>query len=201
MAKGAKETNQRAQQRMRTRAAILDATEAIMREEGYAAVSSRKIAEKAGLKSQLVHYHFDNMDDLFLALFRRSEEAFFTRLSEIVTSSDPLLKLWELSLNTEQSALVIEFTAIAMQRKVFRDELIRSAGMVRSLEWSIVSKVLNDEEKFTLEVNPRVLSFILQSVSRALIMESGVGITKGHAEIMAYFQSLLAGSRDADSRG
>src|SRR5262249_22294781 len=39
-----------------TRNAILDATEAIMREEGYAAVSSRRVAEKAGLKSQLVHY-------------------------------------------------------------------------------------------------------------------------------------------------
>src|SRR5580693_6739527 len=55
-----------------TREAILAAAETIMTEEGYAAVTSRRVAEKAGLKSQLVHYYFGTMDELFVAVYERS---------------------------------------------------------------------------------------------------------------------------------
>ena len=58
----------------KTRAALLDAAEKLMLEEGYAAVTSRHVAAKAGLKPQLVHYYFRTMEDLFLALFRRRAE-------------------------------------------------------------------------------------------------------------------------------
>ena len=72
------------------RAALLDATEQIMLEEGYAAVSSRRIAQKAGLKPQLVDYYFRTMDDLFLAAFRRRAEEGLERQAEALTSGQPL---------------------------------------------------------------------------------------------------------------
>src|SRR5262245_22705522 len=50
------------------RTALLDAAEAIMVEDGYAAVSIRRIASQAGLNSALVYYYFDTMDGLFVAL-------------------------------------------------------------------------------------------------------------------------------------
>ena len=49
-----------------TRAALLDAAQQLMLDEGYAAVTSRRVAAQAGLKPQLVHYYFRTMDDLFL---------------------------------------------------------------------------------------------------------------------------------------
>jgi AcrR family transcriptional regulator len=55
----------------KNRSVLLDAAEQLMLEEGYAAVTSRRVAEKAALKPQLVHYYFRTMDDLFLAAFRR----------------------------------------------------------------------------------------------------------------------------------
>ncbi|EUA30299.1 bacterial regulatory s, tetR family protein [Mycobacterium xenopi 4042] len=59
---------------------LLDAAEQLMLEEGYAAVTSRRVAQKAALKPQLVHYYFRTMDDLFLAAFRRrAEEGFACR--------------------------------------------------------------------------------------------------------------------------
>ena len=51
----------------KTRSSLLNAAESLMRESGYAAVTSRRLAAKAGLKPQLVHYYFRTMDDLFLA--------------------------------------------------------------------------------------------------------------------------------------
>lgn len=186
-----KSKGRRTQQRLRTRAAILDATESIMRDEGYAAVSSRRIAEKAGLKSQLVHYHFGNMDEVFLALYRRSEELFFSHMLKVLASPDPLKKLWDLAITTEESTLVLEFTAIATHRKGFRDELVRSADRARSLENAILAKAFGNRKFVSLKVTPNVCSFILLSVARALIMERGVGITKGHSEIQEFIENIL----------
>ena len=58
----------------KNRGVLLDAAEQLLLEEGYAAVTSRRVAEKAGLKPQLVHYYFRTMEDLFLAVFRRRAE-------------------------------------------------------------------------------------------------------------------------------
>jgi AcrR family transcriptional regulator len=195
-----KSDGQRAQQRLKTRNAILDATEAIMREEGYAAVSSRKIAEKAGLKSQLVHYHFGNMDELFLALYRRSEDLFFTHMLKVLSSPDPMKKLWDLITTTEETTLVLEFTAIATHRKAFQEELVRSANRARSLENSVMAKAFGSKKLHTLKVTPNIMSFIIQSVSRAIVMERGVGITSGHDEVLEFIDALLKNWKpEADS--
>ena len=62
-----------------TRAKLLDAAEQLMLEEGYAAVTSRRVGRKAGISPQLVHYYFQTMDDLFLEVFRRRAEEGFAR--------------------------------------------------------------------------------------------------------------------------
>lgn len=199
-----KSEGQRTQQRLKTRTAILDATEAIMREEGYAAVSSRKIAERAQLKSQLVHYHFGTMDELFLALYHRSEELFFSSMLNVLAAPDPLRKLWDLLVNTEKNTLVLEYTAIATHRKPFREELIRSADRARSLENSVFSKAFGAKKTHTLKVTPNVLAFIVTSIARAVIMEGGVGISKGHTEVLEFIESILKtwkSEADSDREG
>ena len=58
----------------KNRIVLLDAAEQLLIEEGYAAVTSRRVADRAGLKPQLVHYYFRTMEDLFLAVFHRRAE-------------------------------------------------------------------------------------------------------------------------------
>jgi AcrR family transcriptional regulator len=48
----------RAQQRAGTRQAILDATVAVLIEEGYAALSTRRVAERAGIAQSTLMHHF-----------------------------------------------------------------------------------------------------------------------------------------------
>ena len=80
-----------------TRLALLDAARALLLEEGYAAVTSRKVAARAGLKPQLVHYYFRTMDDLFLAAFRRRAEQALAHQQRALRSPQPLWSLWEVS--------------------------------------------------------------------------------------------------------
>jgi AcrR family transcriptional regulator len=58
----------------KTGTALLHAAEQLMLEEGYAAVSSRRVAARAGTNAALVYCYFDTMDDLFLAVLRRQAQ-------------------------------------------------------------------------------------------------------------------------------
>ena len=72
------------------RATILDATEALMVEAGYAAVSTRRVATQAGVKPALIQYYFLTMDDLLLAAYRRAADRSIQSQVAALASSRPL---------------------------------------------------------------------------------------------------------------
>src|SRR5262249_6903507 len=124
------------------REAILDATAAIMVEEGYAAVTSRRVAERAGQKSKLVHYYFATMDDLFVAVYERSGNEHLQRHHQAVTSPNPLRALWELSVNPRRTRLSQEFIALSNHRSSVRKVTTRVVEQLNSLNIALISKSL-----------------------------------------------------------
>jgi AcrR family transcriptional regulator len=78
----------------KNRGLLLDAAEQLMLEGGYTAVTSRRLASKAGLKPQLVHYYFRTMEELFLAVFRRRAEEGLQVQAQALASPQPLWALW-----------------------------------------------------------------------------------------------------------
>ena len=50
---------------------MLDGAEVILRDEGYGALTSRRVAECINVKQRLVYYYFKTMDDLIVETFRR----------------------------------------------------------------------------------------------------------------------------------
>lgn len=62
------------------RAALLDATRALVNERGPAAVTMGSVAERARVTRALVYKHFDNKDDLLRALYRREAERLDRRI-------------------------------------------------------------------------------------------------------------------------
>ena len=61
---------------------LLDCVERLMLETGYASVTYRAVAAKAGVTSGLVQYYFPTLDDLFVAAIRRRSEQNLERLAE-----------------------------------------------------------------------------------------------------------------------
>ena len=107
----------------KTRAQLLDAAEQLLLEEGYAAVTSRRVAAKAGLKPQLVHYYFRTMDDLFVEVFRRRADANLARFERSAAGDGSLHALWQLNADARGAAFMIEFVALANHRKAIRAEI------------------------------------------------------------------------------
>jgi AcrR family transcriptional regulator len=53
---------------------ILDATKHSLLEDGYAALSTRGIAERAGVPLSQIHYHFGSKGQLVLSLLEAENE-------------------------------------------------------------------------------------------------------------------------------
>jgi AcrR family transcriptional regulator len=175
----------------KSRTALLDATEQIMLEEGYAAVSSRRIAQRADLKPQLVHYYFRTMDDLFLAAFRRRAEVGLEALSKALTSGPPLRALWAFGDDPTSTALNMEFVALANHRKSIRSEIAHYAELFRAKQTEILAPVMDERGIDTDRLPPVAVMTVMTSVSQILVLEEALGIAVGHAETRALVARLL----------
>jgi AcrR family transcriptional regulator len=175
----------------KNRGVLLDAAEHLMLEEGYAAVTSRRVAEKAALKPQLVHYYFRTMDDLFLAAFRRRAEQGLAVQAQVLQARQPLWALWRFSTDPAATAITMEFIALANHRKTLKAEIAYYAERFREEQRKALSTVLDRYGIDPLEVPPQVWSVLMTSVSRVLVIEQALGMSAGHGETVEFVERYL----------
>lgn len=169
----------------KTRRALIRATAELMIEEGYAAATSRRVAAKAGVRPALVHYYFPSMDDLFVAALRAGAESTLQRQRQALTGEDPLHTLWRLN-STQGAQLLLEFMALANHRKAIRSEIAAYAERYGELEAAALTEAMRahgvDMQKFP----PVVMSMILTSLARIMLLEQSLGIDRGHDAVQEF---------------
>lgn len=175
-----------------TRTALLDAALRLMAEEGYAAVTSRRVAAEAGLKPQLVHYYFRTMDDLFLALVQRGAERNLARQARALASPQPLRALWAISTDPTEITLTTELAALANHRKAIRSEIGGYAERFRRQQVDALTEALEGYGVDTAALPPAAVLLALTSVSQVLGMEAALGVATGHDEVRALVEDLLS---------
>lgn len=170
---------------------LIEATAKVMRDEGYAAATSRRIATEAGVKQALVYYYFPTMDDLFVEVLRSGAEIALERMRTALTEDDPLDALWSMNSDLRWTGLNTEFMALANHRKVIRAELKSYAERVRDIETAAVTVALRAKGVDLDECPPMALSMLIAQTARSLCNESAVGVTLGHDELRAYMKHQL----------
>jgi AcrR family transcriptional regulator len=81
-----------------TRTSILDAARSVLRERGYASLSTRGVAAVAGVPLSQIHYHFGSKQGMVLALFEFMNARLLERQNAMF--ADPSLTLseqWDLA--------------------------------------------------------------------------------------------------------
>jgi AcrR family transcriptional regulator len=185
----------------RTRTALLDAAQELMLEEGYAAVSSRRVGAKASATSAMVHYYFGTMDGLFIELFRRGAERSFERLARALLSPQPLWAFWEATHDQGNSALTMEFIALANHRKAIRSEIASYSRRFRQTQLDALSRVLVGYGVDSQVWPPVTIILMMAGISRFLLIEQEFEVDMGHAEMIAVIERHireLEGDRSSD---
>lgn len=175
----------------KTRAQLLDAAEALMLEEGYAAVTSRRVAARADLKPQLVHYYFRTMDDLFIEVFRRRAEQDLPRFEQAIAEDGSLRNLWRLNADPRGARFTIEFMALANHRKAIRAEIARYAARFRAAQLDAVTEALTARGVAEDRLPPMAALLLMTGLSQIIALEGAIGVTDGHEATLAYVERAI----------
>jgi AcrR family transcriptional regulator len=171
---------------------ILDATEQIIREDGYAAVSSRSVAARVGMNGPLIHYYFPTMDDLFIAMLRRGAARSYERLAAALASPQPLRGLWEIDVNPERTAVGIELAVAANHRKALRAELAEVSTQLRRMHVEALTQLLRTYEINAEDFPAEFMAVAMTGIAHVLVNEATFGATAGHAEARDTVERLIA---------
>jgi AcrR family transcriptional regulator len=176
----------------KTRVQLVEAAEQLLLDEGYAAVTSRRVAAKAELKPQLVHYYFRTMDDLFVEVLRRRAETNLARFEQAITGDCSLRTLWQLNVDLRGAAFSIEFAALAKRRTAIRAEIARYADRFRALQLEAMTTALAADGVAAETVPPVVALLLMTGLAQVLALEQTLGVTAGHDATLTFIEQTIA---------
>jgi TetR/AcrR family transcriptional regulator len=173
----------------KTRARLVEAAEQLLLEEGYAAVTSRRVGARAGLKPQLVHYYFRTMDDLYTEVFRRRAEENLGRFERAIAEDPSLRTLWRLNADPGGAVFAIEFVALSNHRRAIGAEIARYAERYRAAQLEALTAAL--EADGITELPPIVALLLMTGLTQVLSIERSLGMTAGHDATVTFIQDVI----------
>ena len=171
--------------------AMLDGAEAVLREEGHAALTSRRIAERIGVKQRLVYYYFATMDELVIDLFHRLSLRELERLRKAAASDLPLRKIWDVCINTTDARLISQFMALANRMEGLGKEVIHFIEESRAIQVEAIAEALK-KTQYGIKLEPSAIAIIATSVALTLTREQQLGTESGHRAVIEVFENFLA---------
>ena len=169
---------------------MLDCTEDILREEGYGVLTSRRVAERLGVKQRLVYYYFRSMDQLIAETFRRLATRELEQLAKALAGRLPLRDIWEVCVHTQDARLVAEFIALANRSESLRKEVVSYIEQSRKMQVAALKKAT-----LSVEAEDRLplLAIAIFATSAALTVhrESGIGVKMGHQQTLNVIRQFI----------
>jgi AcrR family transcriptional regulator len=175
-----------------TRLALLDAAEELLVSKGVAGITTRKVAEQAGVNQALVHYHFGTIEQLLLAVLERVSVAVKERSERIYDEESSFIAGWFEEMETMITADVkrgwgkiwLENLTLAANRPKIGKQYVKASTMTRKLHEQHVSEMLDhlgiDRDEFPVQG----IVTLLDAITSKLILDRLVGIKAGHQELL-----------------
>lgn len=179
---------------------LIDAAEAIIREQGHGALTARTLADRLSLKRQIVHYYFESMDELLVQVVRRNSDRALAALEEPAMQADPLRAIWRMSNDRDMAVLALELAALAARRPAVRAVVREAAEAARAAQTRVLQQHLA-ARGLAPAIDPEVATIVLASLSYTMVQEDAVGITAGHGKLRAMVEAVLDGfARTGETR-
>lgn len=175
----------------RTRLRLIEAASDLLDEEGYPAFTVRRIATRAGVKPQLVHYYFRSMEELVVTVFQRSSANYFRLHDEALSSARPLHAVWKLNCSTPEARRMLEYVALGKIYPALRDAMRSSGEAFRALQIEAIETVCGANGLEKPPMSAPALAAMMSAVARSIVIESNVSMAMAHDEISAHVEAVL----------
>lgn len=162
-----------------------------MLEQGYAAVTYRSVATRAGVTPGLVQYYFPVLDELFITVLRSGTDRVVDHLARALQAQQPLRALWNYANSREGTALLLEFMALANHRTPIARVIGEGGERVRQTQLVALAKVWDRYGISDDSVTPAALLFLMSGIPRMIHLEEAFGTFTGHADAIALVERFL----------
>jgi AcrR family transcriptional regulator len=188
--------------------AFLDAAERLLITHGYAGVTARRLAEEAGANHGLIHYYFGSMEQLLVQVLERFTERLIVRQREMYAADVPFLQKWRSAMgfldedfSSGYQKIWLELQALAWNRPELQERVRQVYGQWRGVLRDAFAKALEhyqlDPEQFPLEA----ITTLVATFNEGIFLDRMLGITTGHAELLAMIDRWLSGLEAARAEG
>jgi AcrR family transcriptional regulator len=188
--------------------AILDGAESLLVEVGYAAITTRKLAERAGVNHGLVHYYFGSMEEVFIQVLERYTAQLTARQRELYASDVPFIDKWRSAMThlvaedeAEYQKIWCELQAMSWSRPEMRARVGRVLG-----EWQSVLEPAFRAGLRELGVDTRrypveaIVSLVL-TFNEGVILERLMGVDSGHEQLLNMIDRMLVRMQREQAKG
>ena len=175
----------------KTRESLLKATERLMLNEGYAAVSTRRVAKEVGVTPALVHYYFKTTDKLLLEILKRKNDLHEKGVEEALNSERPLRSLWNYYKDTARTGVSNELVSMVNHHKVIRKELAKDIEKSRNIQAQRIEEILSSSNIDKNLYNPLSIVMLISGLGRTIVSEKALGVSCGHTETINLIENLI----------
>jgi AcrR family transcriptional regulator len=175
--------------------ALLDAAERLLVDIGYAGITTRRLAEEAGINHGLVHYYFGSNENLLLRALERFTQRLIDRQRELYASDLPFIEKWRtamrylLSEDVTYEKVWLELQALGWNHPELRERLARV-----NAEWRAVlaEAFAEPHRELGIEMPLEALVSLVMTFNIGIIVERLGGIETGHAELLEWIDRWLS---------
>jgi AcrR family transcriptional regulator len=174
---------------------LLDAAERLLRDHGHAGITTRRLAQEAGVNHGLVHYYFGSNENLLVAALERFTEGLVARQRELYARDIPFVDKWRTAMRflvAEDAAyekIWMELQALSWNNDGIRERLARV-----NAEWrSVLTEAFEQPRReLGIEMPLEALVALVVTFNLGIIVERLGGITTGHAELLDWIDRWLS---------
>jgi TetR/AcrR family transcriptional regulator len=175
--------------------ALLDAAERLLVEVGYARITTRRLAEEAGVNHGLVHYYFGSNEHLLVRALERFTERLIARQRELYTADEPFVEQWRAAMRyLVNEDATYEKIWLELQALAWNDAGLRARLALVNAEWRAVltEAFERPHRELGIEMPLEALVSLVMTFNIGLIVERLGGIDTGHAELLAWIDQWLS---------
>ena len=175
--------------------ALLDAAERLLVDVGYAGITTRRLADEAGINHGLVHYYFASNENLLVRALERFTERLIDRQRELYAAEMPFVEKWRTAMRYLVSEDVtyekvwLELQALGWNHPELRGRLARV-----NAEWRAVLTEAFAEPHRALKIDMPLdaLVSLVMTFNIGIIVERLGGIETGHEALLDWIDRWLS---------
>jgi AcrR family transcriptional regulator len=175
--------------------ALLDAAERLLVADGYAAITTRRLAGEAQVNHGLVHYYFGSMENLLVRVLERFTARLIERQRAMYAADVPFVEKWHRAMSyldedfaSGYQKVWYELQALAWNQPELRERIAEQTRAWRAVLREAFEQACSEHE-IDMPLEPLVT--LVSTFNQGIILERLSGLDSGHRELLEWIEAWL----------